>query len=150
MAFACRVQADPHAVTRPFPLAFRRDEPGIRGMTIGPIESACHPGIGYGSPAYEAMLDELVGWGVNWVSLTPFGRVGSTAGLGVVARSTPSGPVCTALTEKPRGSRYVVTRRQSFLSSSIINTRVRPEALESAGIVGNVNAPRLWVQLRTS
>lgn len=86
MAFACRVQADPHAVTRPFPLAFRRDEPGIRGMTIGPIESACHPGIGYGSPAYEAMLDELVGWGVNWVSLTPFGRVGSAAGLGVDPR----------------------------------------------------------------
>ena len=62
---------------------FRRDVPAMRGMTIGPIESACHPGVGYGSKAYEATLDELVSWGVNWVSLTPFGRVGNTEGRGV-------------------------------------------------------------------
>ncbi len=63
--------------------AFRVDAPGIRGMTIGPIESACHPGKGYGTRAYEDTLDELTSWGAGWVSLTPFGRVGSLQGLGV-------------------------------------------------------------------
>ncbi len=63
--------------------AFRREVPAIRGMTIGPIESGCHPGVGYGSSAFGATLDELQRSGVNWVSLTPFGRVGSLAGLGV-------------------------------------------------------------------
>lgn len=50
-----------------------RAEP-IRGMTIGPIESSLHPGKGYGTEAYGRTLDEQLGWGANWVSLTPFGR----------------------------------------------------------------------------
>ncbi len=47
---------------------------GIRGITVGPIESLLHPGVGYGSPAYERTLDEAVLLGATWVSLTPFGR----------------------------------------------------------------------------
>ncbi|MGC4094310.1 MAG: hypothetical protein QM756_41655 [Polyangiaceae bacterium] len=47
----------------------------IRGVTIGPIESALHPNRGYGSQAFEASLDEAQQMGANWVSLTPFGRV---------------------------------------------------------------------------
>jgi hypothetical protein len=70
-------------VVAPARFDFRDDAPAMRGMTIGPIESGCHPGVGYGTKAFEATLDELVGWGANWVSLTPFGRVGSKAGLGV-------------------------------------------------------------------
>ena len=50
-------------------------EGGVRGVTIGPIESLRHPGVGYGSPAYERTLDEVARMGATWVSLTPFGRV---------------------------------------------------------------------------
>jgi hypothetical protein len=55
----------------------------IRGVTVGPIENAYHPGRGYGSEPYGRTLDESLGLGANWVALTPFGRVGSLAGLGV-------------------------------------------------------------------
>ncbi|HEY6081768.1 MAG TPA: hypothetical protein VIW29_23290, partial [Polyangiaceae bacterium] len=55
----------------------------IRGVTIGPIESALHPGRGYGSPAFERGLDEAVRLGATWISLTPFGRAwdGSASGV---------------------------------------------------------------------
>ena len=33
----------------------------MRGVTIGPIESALHPGRGYGSPAFERGLEPSVG-----------------------------------------------------------------------------------------
>ena len=33
---------------------------GARGITVGPIENGYHPGVGYGSPAYERTLDEAV------------------------------------------------------------------------------------------
>lgn len=26
---------------------------GVRGITVGPIENGYHPGMGYGSPAYD-------------------------------------------------------------------------------------------------
>jgi hypothetical protein len=52
---------------------------GVRGLTIGPIESLRHPGRGYGSEAYGRTLDEAVAMGATWVSLTPFGRIGSLA-----------------------------------------------------------------------
>jgi hypothetical protein len=55
----------------------------IRGITIGPIENALHPGVGYGSPAYARELDECVRDGATWVAITPFGRVASLAGTGV-------------------------------------------------------------------
>jgi len=54
-----------------------------RGMTIGPIENAYHPGLGYGSPAYGRTLDEVKQKGAEWVAITPFGRVGDLAGRGV-------------------------------------------------------------------
>jgi len=47
----------------------------MRGVTIGPIESARHPDRGYGSDRYEVALDEAALMGATWVSLTPFGRV---------------------------------------------------------------------------
>jgi hypothetical protein len=46
----------------------------VRGITIGPIESLLHPGVGYGSPAYERMVDEVVRLRASWVAITPFGR----------------------------------------------------------------------------
>jgi hypothetical protein len=55
----------------------------VRGMTIGPIENAYHPGVGYGSEAYARTLDECVRAGATWVAITPFGRVGDLAGRGV-------------------------------------------------------------------
>jgi glycosyl hydrolase family 113 len=55
----------------------------IRGVTIGPIESALHPGKGYGSTAYEQTLGEAERLGANWVSLTPFARVWDLHGTGI-------------------------------------------------------------------
>lgn len=46
----------------------------IRGVTLGPIENARHPGRGYGTQASARALDEAVRMGATWVSLTPFGR----------------------------------------------------------------------------
>ncbi|MEZ4298765.1 MAG: hypothetical protein R3B70_27690 [Polyangiaceae bacterium] len=48
---------------------------GVRGLTVGPIESLRHPGKGYGSEAYGRALDEAVQMGATWISLTPFGRI---------------------------------------------------------------------------
>lgn len=50
---------------------------GIRGMTVGPVESSLQPGRGYGSEASGELLDRLVEMGVTWVSVTPFGRIWS-------------------------------------------------------------------------
>src|SRR5450755_4674467 len=55
----------------------------IRGITIGPIESALHPDKGYGSAAYERTLGEATRFGANWVSLTPFARVSDLHGTGI-------------------------------------------------------------------
>lgn len=49
----------------------------IRGVTVGPIESSQQPGRGYGTPYSAALLDELATMGVNWISVTPFGRIWS-------------------------------------------------------------------------
>jgi hypothetical protein len=48
---------------------------GVRGITLGPIESLRHPGRGYGTAASARAIDEAVRLGATWVSLTPFGRV---------------------------------------------------------------------------
>lgn len=42
---------------------------------MGPIENSLFPGRGYGTPSSAALLDFLARRGVNWVSITPFGRV---------------------------------------------------------------------------
>ncbi len=55
----------------------------IRGMTIGPIESAVHPGKGYGSAACARTMAELSRMGATWVSLTPYGRVWDLAPSGI-------------------------------------------------------------------
>jgi hypothetical protein len=55
----------------------------VRGITIGPIENAYHPGVGYGSAAYGRTLDECVRAGASWVAVTPFGRVADLSGRGV-------------------------------------------------------------------
>ncbi len=55
----------------------------VRGVTIGPIENAYHPGVGYGSSAYERSVEECASWGASWVAITPFGRVNDLSGAGV-------------------------------------------------------------------
>ena len=50
---------------------------GVRGITVGPIESSQWPGRGYGSASSEALLDELARMGTTWISVTPFGRLES-------------------------------------------------------------------------
>ena len=48
---------------------------GIRGVTVGPIESALHPGKGYGSEPCARTVGEARRMGATWVSVTPFGRI---------------------------------------------------------------------------
>lgn len=55
----------------------------MRGVTIGPIESALHPERGYGSALFERGLDEAVRLGATWISLTPFGRAWDLKATGV-------------------------------------------------------------------
>src|SRR5688500_1529494 len=50
---------------------------GIRGITVGPIESSQWPGRGYGSPYSAELLDELARLGTTWISIAPFGRLWS-------------------------------------------------------------------------
>jgi len=50
---------------------------GIRGITVGPIESSQWPGRGYGTAYSESLLDELARMGTTWISITPFGRIWS-------------------------------------------------------------------------
>lgn len=50
-------------------------EEGIRGVTVGPIESSLFPGRGYGTESSAALLDYLARRGVTWISITPFGRI---------------------------------------------------------------------------
>jgi hypothetical protein len=59
--------------------------PGIRGVTVGPIESSQWPGRGYGTAYSAALLDELVRLGATWVSITPFGRIWSLSSVGIRA-----------------------------------------------------------------
>lgn len=56
---------------------------GVRGITVGPIENAYHPGVGYASVAYDRTLREARAMGATWVALTPFGRVANLAASGV-------------------------------------------------------------------
>jgi hypothetical protein len=55
----------------------------VRGMTVGPIESAVHPGKGYGSAASARAMAEISRMGATWVSITPYGRVFDLAPTGI-------------------------------------------------------------------
>ncbi len=55
----------------------------VRGITVGPIESSVHPGVGYGTDAGRAAFVEAQKMGASWVALTPFGRVWDLKGGGV-------------------------------------------------------------------
>lgn len=48
---------------------------GVRGLTVGPIESVFHPDRGYGSEVCALAMRDARQFGANWVSITPFGRV---------------------------------------------------------------------------
>jgi hypothetical protein len=56
---------------------------GIRGVTVGPIESALHPGKGYGSAACARTMSELARIGANWTSVTPYGRIADLKPTGI-------------------------------------------------------------------
>jgi hypothetical protein len=88
-ALAAGAAAAANRSTVPLPvsqgaLAWRNAERGgIRGITVGPIESALHPGKGYGSEACARTMVEARRMGATWVSLTPFGRTLDLAPTGV-------------------------------------------------------------------
>ncbi len=56
---------------------------GVRGITVGPIESALHPEAGYGTERGRAAFAEAERMGATWVAITPFGRVWDLDGGGV-------------------------------------------------------------------
>jgi hypothetical protein len=81
LAFALATQL---ALASPGADAWTRAElAGVRGITVGPIENGYHPGVGYGSPAYDRALLEARAMGATWIAVTPFGRVGDLSGMGV-------------------------------------------------------------------
>lgn len=83
-AAVAKDRSTPHRGLGPGALAWRDSgQGGIRGLTVGPIESALHPGKGYGSPACERTMAEARRLGATWVSLTPFGRTWDLAPTGV-------------------------------------------------------------------
>ena len=55
----------------------------VRGITIGPLENALHPGKGYGSGAFDRSLVDCQRMNATWIAITPFGRVGDLEGKGV-------------------------------------------------------------------
>jgi hypothetical protein len=64
--------------------AWRHSSRGaIRGVTIGPIENALHPGVGYGTDACARTLIDVKKMGATWVSFTPFGRAWNGAPTGI-------------------------------------------------------------------
>ncbi len=74
--FGARVAAQETAAPSSGMLAWvASEQPAIRGITVGPIESSQWPGRGYGTPYSAALLDELARLGTNWISITPFGRI---------------------------------------------------------------------------
>ncbi len=79
LAFAGVAHAQPMANELPLgPNGWAMAElEGIRGVTVGPIESSQQPGRGYGTEYSAALLDHLVAKGTNWISITPFGRIWS-------------------------------------------------------------------------
>jgi hypothetical protein len=80
---ACSVEARAAtSVTLPYELP-ELDGLAMRGVTIGPIESALHPERGYGSALFERGLDEALRLGATWISLTPFGRAWDLKATGV-------------------------------------------------------------------
>lgn len=84
------LDAGTNAATKPSPPDLPVPESlgtrAIRGITIGPIENAYHPGKGYGSAAFLRSLDEVRAMGGTWVAITPFGRVYDLSGRGVDLR----------------------------------------------------------------
>jgi hypothetical protein len=80
LAALCGAAGEARGGERPMPLPGAtgwRDAglPPCRGVTIGPIENARHPGRGYGSRPYRRGLYEARRMGASWISITPFGRV---------------------------------------------------------------------------
>ncbi|HKO48754.1 MAG TPA: hypothetical protein VJV79_13575 [Polyangiaceae bacterium] len=79
-----RPAALPNSILPPGSAAWSEGARGtIRGVTVGPIESALHPKRGYGSEPFERTLLEAKRLGSSWVSLTPFARVNDLKSTGI-------------------------------------------------------------------
>lgn len=78
LALPYRAQADA-AMTAPLPRGAqgwtKTGARAMRGVTVGPIESSREPGRGYGTAFSEALLEHLKTIGVNWIAVTPYGRM---------------------------------------------------------------------------
>jgi hypothetical protein len=89
LAYDIPVRAQPTAKTAvpaELPAVVPLFERGIRGVTIGPIESSLQSNRGYGSPPFQNSLRLIDRMGGNWISLTPFGRIWDLEPTGVDQR----------------------------------------------------------------
>lgn len=81
------VRAQPTTATAAIPVQTALVTPlfdrGIRGITIGPIESSLQVNRGYGSAPFQNTLQLIQRMGGNWISLTPFGRIWDLEPTGV-------------------------------------------------------------------
>jgi hypothetical protein len=108
-ALLCRVPGAAHAQARA-----AAEPAALRGITVGPIESSQQPGLGYGSAASEALLDELVRLGANAISITPFGRVWSLSSTKIAldfewsVEDSRAGVLRLARAAKARGLRVLL------------------------------------------
>jgi hypothetical protein len=93
MAATAAVPVEPAPVTPLF-------ERGIRGVTIGPIESSLQSNRGYGSAPFQRTLQLIERMDGNWVSLTPFGRIWDLEPSGVDQRfEAPAQQTATAIAQ---------------------------------------------------
>ena len=73
---------------------------GVRGITVGPIESIQQPDRGYGTATSAALLDHLVAMGAEWISITPFGRLWSLSSTEILMDFEAPYPETKAIAER--------------------------------------------------
>lgn len=74
---------EPPRASEPSPAWQQARHDPVRGVTLGPIESALHVSKGYGTEHSQRALGTISRLGGNWVSLTPFGRIWDLTPSGV-------------------------------------------------------------------
>lgn len=110
----------------------------VRGMTLGPIESYLQPGRGYGSAPFEQTLPHVQALGVNWISLTVFGRVWDKKSAGVtLSFERPSAftrsAVLRAVEQAHRRGLRVLLVPHLWVESSEWRAEIEPEGQERRG-----------------
>jgi hypothetical protein len=100
VAPAASLQAQPNGSPPPPAPTSPLFDRGIRGVTIGPIESSLQINRGYGSVPFQRALQLIERMDGNWISLTPFGRIWDLVPSGVDQRFEAPATQTTAAIER--------------------------------------------------